>query len=256
MMLKDKVCIVTGGDRGLGFAAAKRFVEEGGIVFVCNRNEESGKAAVEKLKEIGGEAYWVQTDVSKEEDVKNYVNIAMEKYGRIDVLFNNAGIEGTVAPTGEYPVEDFDKIFSINLRGTFMGMHYVLPIMQKQGKGRIINTSSIGGLVGHPNFAGYCATKFGVIGATKAAALEYSKFGISVNAICPGATNTEMIQNAAMKYNPDDPQQYYDFVASLLPIGRMGEPYEIGNLVCFLASDQAPFLTGAAIAIDGCQTAI
>lgn len=256
MMLKDKVCIVTGGDRGLGFAAAKRFAEEGGIVFVCNRSEESGLKAVEELKALGAEAFWVKTDVSKEEDVKNYVDVAMEKYGRIDVLFNNAGMEGTVAPTGDYPVEDFDKIVSINLRGIFMGMHYVLPIMEKQGKGRIINTSSIGGLVGHPNFAGYCATKFGVIGLTKAAALEYSKLGISINAICPGATRTDMMINAANKANPDNPQEYFDFVATLLPIGRLGEPFEIGNLVCFLASDQAPFLTGAAIPIDGCQTAI
>lgn len=256
MLLKDKVCIVTGGDRGLGRATCLRFAEEGGKVVVVNRNEEGGMETVRLIKEKGGEAIYVKADVSKEEDVKNYVKTAIDTYGKIDVFFNNAGIEGDVHFTAEYDVEAFDKIMAINVRGVFLGLKYVIAEMVKNKSGSIINTASIGGIVAHLGFVGYCASKHAVVGMTKVAGAEYGKMGIRVNAICPGPINTDMVANAAKKYNADNPQAYYDVITGLVPANRIGEPYEVANLVTFLASDQSPFVNSAVIAIDGSMTAI
>jgi len=256
MLLENKVAIVTGANRGLGKAACLRFVSEGAKVVVANRNEDEGKAVVEEIKAKGGEAIFVKTDVSNEEDIKNYVQMALDTYGKIDILFNNAGVEGAVCPTAEYSIEAFDQIMAINTRGIFIGMKYVIPEMLKNGSGSIINTASIGGLVAHMNFSGYCASKHAVVGLTKVAGSEYGKDGIRVNAICPGPIDTDMVSNAAKKFNPDDPEEYYGIIKGLVPAGRIGKPEEVAALVTFLASDQAPFINGAAIPIDGCMTAI
>lgn len=256
MLLKDKIAIVTGANKGIGKATALRFAQEGAKVVVVNRNEQEGRAVAQMITDAGGEAIYIKADVSKEEDVKNYVNKTIEKYGRIDVFFNNAGIEGDAKPTAEYSVEEFDRVMSINCRGIFLGLKYVLTEMVKNQSGSIINTSSIGGLVGHLNFSGYCASKHAVIGLTKVAGIEYSKMGIRINCICPGPINTEMVANAAKKSFPDDPNQYYTLIKGLVPASRIGEADEVAGLVTFLASDQAPFINGAAIPIDGCMTAV
>lgn len=256
MLLEGKVAIVTGANRGFGKCTALRFAREGAKVVCANRNEAEGKAVVQQIIDAGGEAIFVQTDVSKEEDVKRYVKAAIDTYGRIDVLFNNAGVEGEVNPTAEYSVEAFDSVMAINARGIFLGMKFVLAEMMKQGSGSIINSSSIGGLVGHLNFIGYCASKHAVVGMTKVAGIEYGKHGIRINCICPGPHDTDMVQNAAKKAYPDNPQQYYDVITGLVPAGRIGDPEGVAALVTFLASDQAPFINGAAIPVDGCMTAV
>lgn len=254
--LNEKVAIITGAAGGLGRQTAVRMAEEGADVCLVDFNEQSGEETKKLVEQAGGKAIFVTADVTQSVDVQNYVTKAMEAFGKIDIFYNNAGIEGMVAPTAEFDEDEFDKVINVNVKGVFLGLKYVLQQMEKQGSGSIINTSSIGGLVGHENFTAYVASKHAVIGMTKAAAIEYGKHGIRVNAICPGPIKTDMVINAANKYNPDNPQEYYDNLTSLIPSRMLGEPNHVANLVVFLASDESPYINGAAYPIDGAMTAI
>lgn len=256
MKLKNKIAVVTGAGGGLGQAVCRRFAEEGAKVVLVDLKEELAKGTSDEIKQYDAAPLIVKADVTQSEDVQRYVDETVQKHGRIDIFFNNAGIEGEVAPTADYDENEFDQVIAVNLKGVFLGLKHVLKQMEKQRSGSIINTSSIGGLVAHENFCAYVASKHGVTGLTKTAAIEYGKKGIRINAICPGPIDTDMVKHAAEKHNPDNPQEYYDIVTSLVPSNRIGQPKEIGSLVTFLASDEAPYINGAAIPIDGAMTAV
>ncbi|MGK7379185.1 SDR family NAD(P)-dependent oxidoreductase [Planococcus sp. 1R117A] len=241
--LQDKVAVITGGAGGIGKVTAKRFLEEGASVVLVDLFEE---ALAEAKKELGDNVLTVQADVTKEEDVKNYVKKTMDTYGKIDIFFNNAGIEGKVAPIVEQKVEDLDKVLAVNVRGVFLGLQNVLPVMINQKSGSIINTSSVAGLGGSPNVSPYIASKHAVVGLTKAAAIENAAYGIRVNSIHPSPVNTRMMRSLESGLKVDEAT-----LATSIPLGRYGESDDISNLVLFLASDESTFITGAQYRVDG-----
>lgn len=257
MILENKVAIITGAGKGLGRDAALRMAGEGAKVVLVDIDASAGNAALAAVKARGGEGIFITGDVSSSADVEQFVGKTVEQFGQIDILFNNAGIEGEVKPTHEYSVEEFDRVMQINVRGVYLGTKHVIPVMKRQQTGgSIINNSSIAGMVGQPNLAAYVASKHAVVGLTRTAAIEYSPIGIRVNAICPGPIDTEMVASAAKKHNPEDPQQFYDMVINAVPASRIGKPNEVSALVVFLASDLAEYINGAVIPIDGAMTAI
>ena len=241
---KNKVAIVTGGSFGIGRATAIAFAKKGAKVVVADWVEDN--ETIEKIKSLGGEALFVKCDVSKSGDVKSLVEETISTFGRLDYAFNNAGIEGAGGITTECTEENFDKTVGVNLKGVWLCMKYEIPEILKQGKGAIVNCASIAGLVGFPGLPIYVATKHGVLGLTKTAALEYVKQGIRVNAVCPGAIKTPMIDRLTGKKKEAEDQ-----FAAMEPIGRMGEPEEVANTVLWLCSDESSFVTGHAMAVDG-----
>ena len=241
---KNKVAIVTGGSFGIGRATAIAFAKKGAKVVVADWVEDN--ETIEKIKSLGGEALFVKCDVSKASDVKSLVEETISTFGRLDYAFNNAGIEGAGGITTECTEENFDKTVGVNLKGVWLCMKYEIPEILKQGKGAIVNCASIAGLVGFPGLPIYVATKHGVLGLTKTAALEYVKQGIRVNAVCPGAIKTPMIDRLTGKKKEAEDQ-----FAAMEPIGRMGEPEEVANTVLWLCSDESSFVTGHAMAVDG-----
>jgi len=241
-----KVALVTGAGSGIGRASAQKFAQEGAKVIVADIVEEGGNETVRLIREAGGEATFVKTDVSQAKEVEALVSRTVEIYGRLDCAHNNAGIEGNVAPIAEYSEADFDRVISINLKGVWLCMKYeVIQLLKQGGGGAIVNTSSAAGLVGSPGLTAYIASKHGVAGLTKAVALEYATAGIRVNAVCPGVIDTPMIERLA-----SDPQ----FMAQLLamePVNRLGTPQEVANVVAWLCSDEASFMTGVPMPVDG-----
>ncbi len=255
--LDGKVAIVTGGAAGIGRATALLFAQEGAKVMVADVDEEKGREVTTEIGRTGGTAIFVKVDVSQPSQVEAMVREAVETYGRLDVLFNNAGIEGAMAPTADYPLEEWDRVIATNLKGVFLGMKYGIPAMLKSGGGTIINTASTAGLVGWANMPAYTASKGGVLQLTKTAALEYAQQGIRVNAICPGGIMTPLVERiqAAMGMSSVPPEQQEQFVAAVHPVGRMGQPEEVARLALFLASDDSSFCTGAPFVVDGGQVA-
>lgn len=241
--LQDKVAVITGGAGGIGKVTAKRFLDEGASVVLVDLFED---ALAEAKKELGDNVLTVQADVSKEEDVKNYVAKTVEQFGKIDIFFNNAGIEGKVAPITEQKIEDFDKVLSVNVRGVFLGLQNVLPVMIEKKSGSIINTSSVAGLGGSPNVSPYITSKHAVVGLTKAAAVENASHNIRVNSIHPSPVNTRMMRSLETGLEVDEAT-----LAQSIPLGRYGESDDIANLVLFLASDESTFITGVQYRIDG-----
>ncbi len=241
---KEKVALVTGGSFGIGRATAIAFAAKGAKVVVADWME--GDETVNMIKKSGGEAFFVKCDVSKESDVKMMTEKTVEKFGRLDYAFNNAGIEGEMNITAACSVDNWDKTIGVNLKGIWLCMKYELPLMLKQNKGAIVNCASIAGLVGFQGLPAYVASKHGVVGLTKTAALEYAKQGIRVNAVCPGVIKTAMIDRITGKDKVVE-KQFVD----MEPIGRMGQPKEVGEAVMWLCSDAASFVTGNAMAIDG-----
>jgi len=245
--LDGKVAIVTGAAAGIGRSTALLFAEEGAKVIVADWDEEKGRRVAAEISGAGGAAIFVRVDVSKPEDVQAMVQTAVETYGRLDVLFNNAGVEGEMVPTADCSLENWDRVIDINLKGVFLGMKYAIPAMLKSGGGSIINNASVAGLVGIANAPAYCASKGGVIQLTKATALEYARKGIRVNVICPGVILTPMIE----RFVAPDPEQIRKSLEAMEPIGRFGQPEEVARLVLFLASDDSSFCIGAPFVVDG-----
>ncbi len=243
---------------GLGLAAAKELAGQGAHLTLVDFNEKSLESAVKELKNEFPSAKIVSVvgDASKEEDVKRYVDEAVKAYGRIDGLYNNAGIEGRQAPMTEYDVDVFRKVLDINVLGVYFGMRHVIPVMQKQKYGRIVNVASVGGLRGVMNQVAYVASKHGVSGMTKNAALEYGRDGITTNAIAPGAILTPMVAEAFKQVNPDDPKKAESEYAQHNPAKRLGLPHEVAKVVAFLLSEEASYVSGQTIAIDGGESNI
>ena len=193
----------------------------------------------------------IEADVSKDADVKNYVNETMAVFGRIDTLFNNAGIEGSISSLENYEEEIFDRVVQVNIKGVWLGMRYCADAMRQSGGGSIINTASAAGLKATPSLIAYGASKHAVIGMTKSASIELAPAGIRVNAVCPGVINTRMMRSIEEQTIPDNPEEYVKAVSEKTPLGRYGEPEEVAGLVAFLASDEATYITGSSYVIDG-----
>ncbi|MCY4385985.1 MAG: SDR family oxidoreductase [Desulfurellaceae bacterium] len=244
--LDGKVALITGAGSGIGRASALAFAREGAKVAVADIVVEGGEETVRMVKEAGGEAFFIKVDVSNAAEVEAMVNTVVDTYGRIDCAYNNAGIEGRLASTDEYPEDVFDKVIDINLTGVWLCMKYELPHMLKQGGGAIVNTASGAGLIGVAGMSAYVASKHGVVGLTKTAALEYAKSGIRVNSVCPGLIQTPMVE----RITADQPQLGEALVAAE-PVGRTGKPEEIAESVVWLSSDAASFVTGHAMSVDG-----
>ncbi len=251
----NKVVIVTGGGSGIGKATALKFASEGASVVIGNRNEKAGQETIKQIKEADGKASFVRTDVTREADVKQLIDHAIAEYGRLDYAFNNAGTEGDTATTTEDTEENFNRIFDVNVKGLWLCMKYEIEHMLKNGGGAIVNTSSIAGLIGFPQHGLYTASKHAVLGLTKSAALEYGAQGIRINAVSPGAIETEMLDRFAGE-TKEEQQQTKDYLKSLHPIGRLGEPKEIAGAVLWLCSEEASFMLGQSITVDGGFTAI
>ena len=246
--LDGKTALVTGGGSGIGRATSLAYAQEGARVVVADVNVEGGEETVQLIKEAGGEAILVHADVAKPEDTQAMVAQAVEAFGSLDCAFNNAGISGGTDRrlTADYLEEDWDRVVGINLKGVWLCMKAEIPQMLKQGGGAIVNTASVAGLVGIPGTVAYIAAKHGVTGLTKAAALEYAKSGIRVNAVCPGYIQTPMVQRIFVEN-----EGFEERVASRHPIGRLGEPSEIAAAVIWLSSDAASFVTGHNMPVDG-----
>ncbi len=250
----NKVVIVTGAASGLGLASAQRLAAEDAKLVLVDLRQDAVDTAVRKLRSET-KAVAVAADVSDLKQVKAYVRKAVDTYGRIDGFFNNAGIEGKVAPTAEYDEAMFDTVMNINVKGVFLGMRHVLPVMLQQKHGAIVNTASVAGLVASPGMPAYVASKHAVIGLTKTAAGEVARSGVRVNAVCPGPIDTRMIHSLESMLNPADPASVGDRYQSNIPIGRYGTAEEVANLVLFLCSDLASNITGAQYVVDGGRTA-
>ena len=246
--LDGKTALVTGGGSGIGRATSLAYAQEGARVVVADVNVEGGEETVQLIKEAGGEAILVHADVAKPEDTQAMVAQAVEAFGSLDCAFNNAGISGGTDRrlTADYLEEDWDRVVGINLKGVWLCMKAEIPQMLKQGGGAIVNTASVAGLVAITGTVAYIAAKHGVTGLTKAAALEYAKSGIRVNAVCPGYIQTPMVQGIFVEN-----EGFEERVASRHPIGRLGEPSEIAAAVIWLSSDAASFVTGHNMPVDG-----
>jgi NAD(P)-dependent dehydrogenase (short-subunit alcohol dehydrogenase family) len=243
---KSKVVLVTGGNAGIGRATALAFAKEGAKVIVAARRVEKGEETVAMIEAAGGEASFVQTDVSKADDVKAMVESCVSEYGGLDFAVNNAGIGGSVfVPATEYEEEIWDQVMDINLKGVWLCMKYEIPAMLKRGQGAIVNTSSVAGLKGGEIGVAYYASKHGVIGLTKAAAIENAKLGIRINAVCPAVIETDMTGPVLQNEEIAAPMK------AMHPIGRFGQPEEVAATILWLCSEGASFVTGHIHAVDG-----
>lgn len=256
MKMQDKIALVTGGGNGIGRAACLAFAREGATVMVVDVDLAAAQHTANAIRDAGGRAEAWQADVSRAADVQAYVEHTVKTFGRIDAFFNNAGVEGVVVPLIEYPEEIWDRVIGVNVKGCFLGLKYVLPVMIEQQKGAVVNTASVAGTVGAPNMSAYATSKHAILGLTRSAAGEVGRQGVRVNAICPGPINTRMIQSLASMTNPEDPGAVAAANVKRNPMGRYGEPEEVARIVVFLASDESDYVNGAAWLIDGGRTAI
>ncbi|CAH0284484.1 D-beta-hydroxybutyrate dehydrogenase [Peribacillus simplex] len=257
-MVKDKVAIITGSARGIGFEIGKIFAENGARVVLSDLDQNTVEKAALDLRNKGLEVIGLKADVTSEEDIIQLIKQAKDKYGRIDIFINNAGLQH-VAPIEEFPTEKFELMIKIMLTAPFISIKNVLPIMKEQGFGRIINISSINGLIGFANKAAYNSAKHGVIGLTKVAALESASFGITVNALCPGYVDTPLVRGqledlAKTRQVPLE-SVLEEVIYPLVPQNRLLDVSEIADYAIFLASDKARGITGQAVVLDGGYTA-
>ena len=245
-MTPDKVAIITGGSSGIGKATAVALAKDGVKVTIAARRATEGEETVQLVKKAGSDGIFVKTDVTKEDDVRSLVERTVKVYGRLDYAFNNAGIEEIMTPLLDQTSDVFDQIMNVNVKGVWLCMKYEIPKMIKSGGGAIVNMSSIAGVIGFPHIPIYSASKHAVLGLTKSAALEYSKSGIRINAVAPGAVETDMAKRVV-----GDNKQFLETIKSMHPIGRIADPEEIANAVVWLLSDKASFVLGHTLFIDG-----
>jgi NAD(P)-dependent dehydrogenase (short-subunit alcohol dehydrogenase family) len=248
--LEKKVAVITGAASGIGRATAIRFAGEGAAVVIADLNREGGEAAVRDCKENGGNAVFQLTDVSSEENIKSAVDRAIKEFGRLDIMYNNAGLGGAVGPLEKTSAEHWDRSFSILLRAVFLGIKHAVPEMRKTGGGSIISTASIAGLRGAAGLHAYCAAKAGVISLTRSASIELAKDKIRVNCICPGLIATPLTYNRI----PGGEQSATQLFAAFQPWPRAGRPEDIAAMALFLASDDSEFVSGQAMVVDGAVT--
>lgn len=244
---QGQVAVVTGAGSGMGRATSLKLSEMGMKLVLVDFNQQTGEETLGMIKEEGGDGIFVQANVAESVDVQNYVNKALEAFGQIDVFFNNAGVIQKPSLLAEVPESEYDRILAVNLKGVFLGLKYVIPVMVKQGSGSIINTASTAGLKSEHSLSVYSASKHAVVGITKAAALEYAKTGVRINAVCPGGVTTSLVAGLeqTIKETGNVPEIQFP------RIGRMAEADEIANVVAFLASSGSSYMTGSIVAIDG-----
>ena len=245
-ILSDKVALITGAGSGIGRASAIAFAREGARVVVSDVNAEGGEETVSRISDIGGQAKFVSADVSRAGDVEALVQSTVREYGRLDCALNNAGVSGGQGLIHEYSEDDWDRVININLKGVWLCLKYEIIQMLEQGGGSIVNTASIMGLVGGSRSPSYGASKHGVVGLTRNAAVQYAQSGIRVNAVCPGYIRTPMTEQGSL-LGPGNLER----IISRHPIGRLGAPEEIAETVVWLCSDAASFVTGHAMTVDG-----
>jgi len=245
-LVQGKIVLVTGGGSGIGRAASLALAKEGAKVAVSDVVVAGGEETVRLIKAVGSEATFIKADVAKAAEIEALIKKVIEIYGRLDCAVNNAGIEGVMTSTVDCSEENFDRIIAVNLKGVWLCMKHEIPQMLKQGGGAIVNTASVAGLVGFQGLPAYVASKHGVNGLTKTAALEYAKQGIRVNAVCPGVIQTPMLDRLFTSQPGVD-----ETIAAMEPVGRLGKPEEIAAAVVWLCSDASSFVTGLPMAVDG-----
>lgn len=245
MRLKDKVAIVTGGGSGIGRATALLFAEHGARIVVADVDVKGGEETVSLIEHHNGEAVFIKTNVANSSEVKEMVDGAIEEFGAVDILVNNAGIGNSEVRSVELSEEEWDQVIDINLKGVYLGIKYAVPEMMKKKTGAIINTASLLGLKGQKYTSAYNASKGGVVILTKNAALEYGKYGIRVNAVAPGVIDTKIIEGWRQN------ERKWPIISRANALGRIGSPEEVANAILFLASDEASFVTGATLSVDG-----
>ena len=244
-LVNDKIALITGAAAGIGRATALKFASEGAKVVASDVNGKGGEETVDLIKKAGGDAIFVKSDISQSADVKALVAETVKTYGRLDCACNIAGILGTMGPFTDQTEDDFDRVIAVNLRGTFLCIQAELGQMLKNDGGTIVNVASIAGLVGSAGISPYVASKHAVTGLTKTAALEFAQQGIRVNAVCPGGIDTDMVQSFLSE------EFTREMIDTMHPIGRIGQPEEVAELMVWLCSDRSSFMTGAIIPIDG-----
>jgi NAD(P)-dependent dehydrogenase (short-subunit alcohol dehydrogenase family) len=251
-ILKNRCALITGGASGIGRATVELFVQEGAAVVIADINVELGKQVEREIQQAGGKAVFVACDVTRIEDCQHAVQVAIERFGRLDILFNNAGIvcRADVLGTTE---DEWDRVMDVNVKSIFLMSKYAVPLMAKQGGGAIVNTGSGWGIKGGRNAVSYCASKGAVVNMTRAMAIDHGPLNIRVNCVCPGDTDTPMLHNEATQVGQPDAQFMAE--AAERPLNRYAQPIEIAQSVLYLASDAASFVTGAILAVDGGGTA-
>ncbi|HEX3115829.1 MAG TPA: SDR family oxidoreductase [Bradyrhizobium sp.] len=252
--LDGKVAVVTGAAGVIGTAAIRLLADRGARIVAVDRRENDLQTAIGDLPATA-QALAITADVSDEDEVAGYVGAAVEKFGAIDVFYNNAGIEGDVAPITKYSLETFRRVIDVNVVGVFLGMKHVLPVMLKQNSGSIINTASIAGLIGSPDIAVYSASKHAVIGLTRSAALECAGSAVRVNCVCPGLIDSRMLSAIIEGRNPGNAPVPNERIVERIPARRLGHASEVASVVAFLASDEASYVSGSAYTVDGARTA-
>ena len=254
MKLKNKVAVITGGAGGIGLSTARRFLNEGALgVMLVDINEEALEKAMDLLD--SNHVDYCVADISTDEDAKRYISQTKERFGRLDILFLNAGVEGVVEPLTEYPEEEFDKVMNVNVKGVWLGLKHGFPLMKKCGGGSVIITSSVAGMQGTPNVMAYVTSKHAIVGSMKVAALEGAEYNIRVNTVHPAPVDNRMMRSLEEGFAPGDAENVKKGFEQSIPLGRYASNEEVASLVLFLASDESSYITGSCYSVDGGMTA-